>query len=174
MKLSLQLITRILLIALILVSLVSVWSNFYLIYLNLETSKSITGTIIGASGAFIGFVVIYLSISFENFKKIYGQYAADFFGKDKLIFNLLLLFILPIGIGLLSYLISDANTRFSKFLFNISCSYFFLAIVLLIPYANRIIKKSLSKGPIENLINKLTKRRFYSPKQKAFKKSFEF
>lgn len=166
---SIQKITWPLLILSAIITSVCVWQDFYLVNLTLETSKDITGTIISASGAFIGFVVIYLSISFENFKKIYGQYATDFFGKDKLIQNLLLLFILPILIGLMSYIFSDSEIRLAKWLFNTSCFSFFIAILLMFPYAQSIIKNSSSNSSIERLILQLTEKDFTDQENKSLK-----
>lgn len=168
-KMNLQRVTWISLVISSLISGICVLQDFYLVNLEIETSKDIMGTIIGASGAFIGFVVIYLSISFENFKKIYGQYATDFFGKDSLIQNLLLLFILPILIGLMAYIFADSKLLFAKWLFNTSCFLFFIAILLLLPYAKAIIKNSSSNSLIERLVVQLTEQDFTEQEKKPLK-----
>jgi hypothetical protein len=133
----------------------AIWNDFYLIELTYETSKSITSTIIGAAGAFIGFFVIYLTISFENFKKNYGQYALELFRKDKSIWSLGYLFVVVIIVGLAAFIYSDSGTHFSKWLFNITCFYFLIAICWLFPFGNAIIKKSSSRESLKKLIDEL-------------------
>jgi len=143
-----------------LIFLIVLYNNYFLIQIDLETSKSIIGTIITAAGAFIGFIVIYLSISFESFKKNYGQYAPRFFARDKLVWSLIVIFILIILSGLLSFLLADSKTLFSVWIFNMTCFYFSMAVVLLIPYGYKIIQNPTFRIYVEQLINDLTDKDF--------------
>lgn len=156
-KISIQTITWVLLALGFFMTLICVNKNLYIVNLKLETSQNIAGVIIGASGAFIGFAVIYLTISFENYKKIYGQYATLFFGRNHLIRDFLIVFILPIVIGLAFYIFSDTENllSISNWLFNFTCYTFFVAIGLLFPYAKAIIKNSSSNNFTEKLILEL-------------------
>jgi len=136
MKLNIINITWLTLLLSAIISLISVPFNLYIVNITTDSIRNISTTIIAASGSFIGFIVIYLSISYENFKKSYSQYAADYFGKDRVISSLLLLFIAVILINLISLIYGDTKGPFSRWLFNTSCIDFALAISLLIPYAN--------------------------------------
>ena len=156
MKLNIINVTWLTLLFSAIISLISAFFNIYIVNITTDSIRNISTTIIAASGSFIGFIVIYLSISYENFKKSYGQYAADYFGKDRVISSLLLLFIVVILLNLISLIYGDTKGPFSKWLFNTSCIDFALAIGLLIPYANTVIKSPGTNSKIQKLIDSLT------------------
>lgn len=170
----LQLMTWLLLTGSFVISGICVFSDFYFVNVESGTSKDIAGVIIGASGAFIGFVVIYLSISFENFKKIYGRYAVSFFGNNSLIKNLLFLFVMPILVGLIYYFLSDTGLRIAVWAFNYTCITFLTAILLLFFYAKSIVLNSVSTELIEELIDSLSPRDFVAGNDQGVKSILNF
>lgn len=143
-----------------LVNAIAVHEDFYFVALKNETSKNILGTLISTAGAFLGFFVIYMTISFENFKKNYGQYALELFRNNKFIWSVGYLFLLIIISGLLGFLFADTLSYVSTFLFNITCFYFFIAVCLLFPFGNTIIIESSSKDFLKQIVNELTENDF--------------
>src|SRR5580704_14290347 len=74
------------------------------IKLSQETAKLIAATIMGVSGSIIGFLVIYLSISFEAIRRNYGKYALRIFRSDFYIWSLSIFFSIVVLLGLLALL----------------------------------------------------------------------
>lgn len=141
-KNTLQIITLLSLVIGALSFFVTEALDFHVLSIKTETSKSILSTLIGATGSMVGFIVIYLSISFENLKRNYGQYGTKLFQSNSLILTFLSLLILTILISLFAFILSDSSSFFKNFLLNISFFYFFISLILLIPYGYAITKNS--------------------------------
>ena len=165
-KKNIQIIT---LLALLLSPLIFLFAELFkiqVIYIKLDTIKSVLSTIIGASGSIVGFLVIYLSISFENFRRNYGQYGSKFFQSNSLILTFLGLLLLTILISFLAFLLIDSNSFFKIYLFNISCFYFFISLILLIPYGYLITKESSSVEILDKVIKSISINDFHKQKSK--------
>ena len=150
-------------------------NHFYLVNLSHDTSKSIISTLIATAGSFIGFFVIYLTISFENFKKNYGQYALELFRKDQIVWSLGYLFIIIIIVGLTTFIFSDSKNFTSRYLFNLTCFYFLLAVCFLFPFGKAIINKSSSTEFLKRLVDELNEHDFdyKEPKNHQLKSVFQ-
>jgi hypothetical protein len=130
--------------------------DYYWVLIQRDTTKSITGVVMEVSGSFIGFLVIYLSISFDNLQSNFGKYALNLFRKDSLLTSVSSLFAVIIIVALSYYLLADNNPVFADIIFNLTCVAFISAVCLLIPLGNAVLNKSSSSRPIQTLIKKLS------------------
>lgn len=137
-----------------------IFNNKHLTVVNMDTAKSILNTIMCVTGSFLGFFVLYLSISLENFKRNYGQYALEIFRKNKLVLSVVFEFLFIIILGLFALMFIDRNNWFSVLLFNLVCYYFSITLLLLVPYGSEILVESSSKEIINKLIQSLSEKDF--------------
>lgn len=166
-KYSLQTITIIAFLSGLLVFLITELSNIHILTISHDSIKAILSAIIGTSGSIVGFLVIYLSISFENLKKNYGKYGVKFFQSNRLILIYLSLLIITILFSFFSFILVDTNTFFKMYLINISFFYFVVSLILLMPYGYLITKESSSIEVLDSIIEKISQKEFVHKKVKA-------
>lgn len=101
-------------------------------------------------------VFISSTITFENFKKNYGEYATEIFRKDTAVWITCYFFIVVILTGAFALILSDSNNALSVLLLNLTCFYFCLAVGTLIPFGNSAFNKSLSRRGLNEIITSIS------------------
>ncbi|QDK80827.1 hypothetical protein EXU85_20330 [Spirosoma sp. KCTC 42546] len=134
---------------------VIIYFNPFHIIVKADSQQTITLSLLGAITSFLGFLVVFLQISYENQKKLYGQYV------KKLLFNetwqdLILIFTITAGCCLLSSLLKDDDFfHVGDIAFNVAILGFILFFIFLIPGTKKILNNSFSITELKRLVNRI-------------------
>lgn len=129
--------------------------EFYLIEVGNSNMSTVLESIIGACSAFLGFIIIYLTIAYEKYKKEFGAYAGSMFSKDITVWGYVGIFIFIALLALITLLCLDSPGSLLFYLFNSACIYFTISLLLIIPFGKRMLNDSSSLKYIQQLVSQI-------------------
>ncbi|MVM37064.1 hypothetical protein GO730_04295 [Spirosoma sp. HMF3257] len=147
----------IIILLLLLFTFYIVTNNYIFITVRADTEQTISLSLIGALTSFLGFLVVFLQLSYDNLFKNFGPYAKKFvFNKS---WNVLIIFFaLSTAMSLISALLKDDFPLYQDLFFNISVISFVIFISLVIPKVKSILDKSTSLYYLKDIIQGINKK----------------
>ena len=129
--------------------------NYIYIYIKPESQQTITLSLLGGLTSFLGFLVVFVQISYENQKKIFGEYVKQILF-NKTWKNLILIFSITVTFCLGASILKDEQLPYLEDLcFNLSVSGFILFFIFLITGVKSILNNSFSVTEIKGIITKI-------------------
>ncbi|WP_288425886.1 hypothetical protein [uncultured Spirosoma sp.] len=132
-----------------------VYRDCFLINVLADSQQTIALSIVGALTSLLGFLVVFLQLSYDNLNKTFGVYAKRF------LFNtdwkyLSTLFILDLTLLLISASLKNGNYTIRNEIFNLSIIFFFTFIIQTGFKIKSIIDRSISTKYLNDIINKIS------------------
>jgi len=122
----------------------------------MDTARYILTAIMGVSGSILGFLVIYLSFAFEGIRRFFGRYSNTIFRRDRFIWSMCWFFSGIILVCLGALCLVDHPGPFWRFLINLSCFAFLIAIGTIVLFGKMILRKSDTVEEIRRQIERIT------------------